>query len=267
MSRWRLVKRLSKKPHGHVWILQRVTENGVQRGYFKFRTRRQAFYGGPLVANELIGARLARELGLPVAELQCIKFRGRHGIVSIAVTAPWRRRWRELPRTIRENVHQHFVNPDGLFGMFVFDVFTYNIDRRSGKNLIVYRDRGESLLNWYLIDHGHALFGSPYKWKRIGRWTDPVWDQIMPQYYLPRGLKSQITCFSQLEPWIEKCESLPDDTLRAIVSDVPAKFLPRRVADNILSILQYRRARLRRILRSWIHNLERQREQLVSIVR
>lgn len=261
MRRWRLVRLLSKKPHGYVWIVERLTDRGIQRGYFKFLTGRQKYYGGPMAANELIGARLAQEIGLPVAELEYLKFRGYEGIVSIAVQADRRRRWRELPRAVRYDVHRHFVNPEGLFGMFVFDVFTYNIDRRSGKNLIAFRNRGDVLYDWYLIDHGHALFGSRYKWNQIGHWSHPVWDRIWPYYYLPRGLKPQIQQFSQLEPWIEACESLSDQTLRAILTGIPARFLPRPLAGEVLSMLQHRRSRLSRILRAWFRDVERERQR------
>lgn len=123
-----------------------------------------------MVANEYIAARLARMLGLPVAALKEIQVKGprrkkMRGMVSIKANAkeviPWKKAKFSSYSLLEREVHEMNL----LVQMLVFDAWILNLDR-TNRNLILYRNRSDELYNWYLIDHGIALFGSPVKWKR-----------------------------------------------------------------------------------------------------
>ncbi|WP_019122737.1 hypothetical protein [Brevibacillus massiliensis] len=74
--RWTLKTAWKAKRQGAVWI---VEDQDGRRGYFKFATKRQWFFSGPMIANEFIAAALARKLGFPVASLEIADVRGPDG--------------------------------------------------------------------------------------------------------------------------------------------------------------------------------------------
>lgn len=254
MASWNVVEPISKKLQGYVWKVRRERRESVQTGYFKFATPDQRYYAGPMVANEMIADALARHLGLPVAELEYAEIEGHRGVVSIARDADHVAMWRDLPSTHRRNIKGHFNNAAGLLGMVVFDVWTTNIDRASGKNLIVYRNRGMKKLDWYLIDHALALHGSYWKWDLRGHWKSPVWERVSDVYKLPDGLTRQIRSLRQLDPWIRRCRRISDHTLHQIVGAIPRSHLTPEEADQILGLLIWRRGRLRSILGRWLRS-------------
>lgn len=64
---WKLKIAWKAKPQGQVWLVQ---NSRGQQGYFKFASKDQWFFAGPIIANEMIAAALAKRLGFPVAELE-----------------------------------------------------------------------------------------------------------------------------------------------------------------------------------------------------
>lgn len=59
-----------------MWI---VDQTAGRQGYFKVPGR-DKYYGGTMIANELIAASLAVRLGFPVAELVLATLRGPDGV-------------------------------------------------------------------------------------------------------------------------------------------------------------------------------------------
>lgn len=256
MPEWIKVKEFSAKPQGYVWLVSRREGSNTRYGYFKFALKENRFYSGPMEANELIAAALARHLGLPVADLEPAEIDGRRGIVSVVQEADELRMWKDMPAEFHGDLKAHLANFPQLVKAMVFDIWTCNIDRSSGKNIIVYRDRQGDPYRFYLIDHGHALHGSYYKWSR-GRYDQPYWDDIWRHYHLPDGLNQAISGYSQLRPYIEAIQKIDRRLIIDAVASVPRGFLNPPEAALIRRILFRRQKRLAWMIKRWIRHRSR----------
>lgn len=251
MPEWTKVKEFSAKPQGYVWEVVRREGGKIKRGYFKFALKENRYYSGPMEANELIAAHLARLLELPAAEVELVEIEGRLGIVSVVREALELRMWKDMPPGFHADLRGSLDNFNQLLKSFVFDVWTCNIDRSSGKNIIVYRDRPGDPYRFYLIDHGHALHGSQYKWSR-GRYDQPHWDNIWRHYHLPQGLSQAISRYAQLRPYIDRIKKIPPEAIREAVASVPAGLLTPLQARLIRRLLFRRQMRLDMMIRRWL---------------
>ncbi|WCK56388.1 hypothetical protein PP175_10980 [Aneurinibacillus sp. Ricciae_BoGa-3] len=252
-KRWKLVKAWKSKRQGQVWIVK--NKEGT-RGYFKFTTRKQWYFSGPMIANEWIAASLANRLGFPVAQLTTASVRGpdgviRRGVVSVEVPAQEVITWREADEKVHCAPEQYLNHIEKLCTLVVFDAWIANIDRALGKNLILYRDHPDEKYNWYLIDHGHALYGSPRKWKR-GAWNSLLWQQLWRFYHVPNGLLRIQSSFSALEPMIRKIESLRSSEIDAALKNVPRGYLRHKESLFIKRLLLHRQKRIRKIIINWL---------------
>jgi hypothetical protein len=242
------------KRQGAVWI---VEDQDGRRGYFKFATKRQWFFSGPMIANEFIAAALARKLGFPVASLEIADVRGpdgkkSKGIVSKAKKAAEVIRWKDAAPEVKRHPEK-YVNRTGLLSqLVVFDAWIANIDRSTGKNLILYREHSGEKYNWYLIDHGLALYGSPNKWRYYGKWNSPTWRRLWRHYHVPKGLLQLQSSAQRLEPMIAKIESLSRSEIDAAIRCAPKGFLREKERQFIRRLLRYRQRRLRKIIHRWL---------------
>lgn len=251
---WKLKKAWKAKRQGQVWVVENSSGN---RGYFKFATKKQWYFSGPMVANEYIAAALAKKLGIPVAELEMATVAGpngvlRKGIVSKAVQATEIKTWKDAGSAVYRNVEKVMNQIDLLQGLVVFDAWIANIDRASGKNLIIYRNSPAEKYNWYLIDHGHTLYGSPRKWKR-GAWNAPIWRKLWLFYHVPKGLLQIQSSFDLLEPMMQKIESLTEADIDDAIGSVPKGYLRKRERDFIKRLLLHRQKWLRKIIHNWLN--------------
>jgi hypothetical protein len=252
-KRWKLIKAWKSKRQGQVWIVK--NKEGI-RGYFKFTTRKQWFFSGPMIANEWIAANLAHRLGFPTAELRTAAVRGpdgviRRGIVSVEVPAREVTTWRQADENVQYAPEEYLNYIEILCCLVVFDAWIANIDRALGKNLILYRNHPDEKYSWYLIDHGHALYGSPRKWKR-GAWNSLLWQQLWRFYHVPKGLLRIQSSFSALEPMIEKIESLQPSDIDAALNSVPRRYLQLKERLFIKRLLLHRQKRIRKIIQNWL---------------
>ncbi|MET3288886.1 UNVERIFIED_CONTAM: hypothetical protein ABID98_001456 [Brevibacillus sp. OAP136] len=253
IERWQLREVLVQKRQGVVW---KVESNVGRSGYFKFATLEQAYYSGPLIANEWIAAKLATRLGLPSAELQLATVVGPDGIahigvVSVSVQANEVVMWRQLPEEIRLHAKRHIKHVDLLRMVVVFDAWITNIDRAAGKNMILYRNSPDEAYDWYLIDHGLTLHGSPHKWERH-KWDEPYWQKLWQFYHVSEGMARLTRRFAYLEPMIAKIEALGDEELAHLVNDVPHIACSEAERAFILRLLTERKGQIRSIMRKWL---------------
>jgi len=241
------------KKQGSVW---KVKATDGTAGYFKYVTPRQWYWSGPMVANELISAALARKLGFPVAELQETEIamhRGSpvRGIVSMSARAWEVIPWADAGEHVFNDPESHVKDTDLLAALIVFDVWITNLDRFLGANLILYRNRPSEMYNWYLIDHGNCLYGSPRKWER-GAWNDPLWDRITTSRYTPKGLEHLQTSWPKLEPMIEKIEALSVAEIDEALRSASHLILRNKERAFIRRLLLARQKRLRQMFTDWL---------------
>ena len=251
---WSIVELVSEKAQGRVWRVRRPTPQGWQWGYFKYAGPEHRYYAGPMVANEWLAAAILRRLRLPAARVVPARIGELEGIVSVAPEAETVRQWRELEPKERARHLRLFRRPSGLYGMIVFDIWTTNIDRGRGKNLIVYRRPGERKYRYRLIDHALALHGSYYKWDHYGPWRGRSWQRPWRVYHAPEGLKPTAR---RLRPWVRRIQALPASWLERLVRSVPRRFLSRREAAFITRLLIVRQRQLHRLVRRWLRHYRR----------
>jgi hypothetical protein len=253
VRQWKLIHDWKNKRQGQVWV---VEDQNSTRGYFKFSTKKQYYFSGPMIANEYIAAALARKLGFPVADLKMATVVGadgrrRRGVVSIAKKACEVLTWHDADAAVYDAPEQHVEQTDLLAMLIVFDAWIANIDRATGKNLILYRNDRASKYKWYLIDHGHCLYGSPRKWKR-GAWNAPIWEQVWRFYHVPKGLLRLQSSRAALHPMIAKIEALTEADLDDALNSVPTGHLSPYVRRFTKRLLLHRQKKLRSIIERWL---------------
>nr|AYQ72231.1 hypothetical protein EAV92_06390 [Cohnella candidum] len=253
MKSWTVLREWKAKRQGQVWIVRHVSG---KRGYFKYATRKQWYFAGPFVANEYIAAKLAAILGFPVAELTIARIRGkdgriRSGVVSIAEDADEVVTWREAGGHVRSDPARYVNRIDLLRQLIVFDAWITNLDRSNGRNLILYRNRESEKYDWYLIDHGNTLYGSPRKWKR-GTWRSPIWQRVWRFCHTPRGLLRLQSSWEVLEPMVSKIESLTEKQIDAALNSVPIGYIGGEHKQFTKRLLLSRKKQLRGIMKRWL---------------
>lgn len=241
------------KKQGKVWI---VTNEKGQKGYFKFTTQKHWFYSGTMIANEFIAAALARQLGFPTAKLEYTSVVGpdgkkQKGIVSVSEDANEVITWYEAPAYVWNQPEKYVEQVDLLSQLVVFDAWITNIDRAPGKNLILYRQNSWEKYKWYLIDHGHTLFGSPRKWKR-GSWNSAIWKKLWRFYNVPRGLLRLQSCKDNLEPMIRKIENMTRKEIEMAIGEAPKETIQKKEKEFIKKLLLTRKKQIRHIMYNWL---------------
>ncbi|MCL6548004.1 MAG: hypothetical protein K6T30_03745 [Alicyclobacillus sp.] len=252
MAQWRFERVVSEKLQGQVWRVQ--SEDRV--GYFKFARDDQWRYSGPYIANEWITAKLARRLGLPVADLEVADVVGPdgeawHGIVSVVTRADEVISWAKAPPAVRQRPEDHVYDVARLRQLVVFDVWVANVDRASGRNLVLYRETDQTLYRWYLIDHALTLLGAPYKFKRHP-WTSPYWEDVWRYYHVPSGLLRLQSSWAALAPLVERIEQLPAAFLTEAVEVPPQAAMSQALRQETRALLEHRQRRLRKMIRRWL---------------
>lgn len=251
-NEWIVDKLWKEKLQGDVWIVH--NESG-QRGYFKVPGR-NPYYGGTMIANEIVAASLARILDFPVADVLVTKLRhpdGQEwaGVLSIQKEASELLTWQETSAAVKANPSLHVRNMQRLRELVVFDAWILNTDRGAGKNLILHRDSGEEKYDWYLIDHGNTLYGSPYRW-RIAHWRSRHWDYLWRYSRVPQGLLKEQSDIKLLTPMIKRIQTISTSTIRDVVGQVSPAFLPKYERRVMLWLLLRRQEKLYRVMSRWV---------------
>ncbi|MCY9696131.1 HipA family kinase [Paenibacillus alginolyticus] len=209
-----------------------------------------------MIANEYIASTLAQHLGFPVGKLQLAKVAGpdgnlQTGVVSKEVMAKEVITWKKAGKHVYLNPSKYIKRLGLMRHLIVFDAWIANIDRAAGKNLILYRKANGEKYNWYLIDHGHTLYGSPRKWKKRA-WNAPFWKNIRKFYHTPRGLLRLQSSWAVLEPMVQKIEQLTDADIEAALESVPKGYLSPNKRQFIKRLLLTRKKHLRSMIKRWL---------------
>ncbi len=215
-------------------------EVGVDRGYH-----------GPLSANERIAYEIAEILDLPVMPVQFYRHLGLRGHLRWAVPHT-SQNWSFLDHQARTQMVRFFNLPDVLVRMFVFDVFICNHDRHEGNVIYTLAPR-TSKHDIYLIDHDLALYGTQRKWRRYS-YGHPRWFSA-GVFLRVEEVKSLISGYADLRPYVEQVRSIPLNRLYRIVDGIreleDGVYLTMHEADVIKAILRLRQARLCDTMRAW----------------
>ncbi len=252
MSKWKVVQKWIKNPQGEVWIVRDWQGN---KGYFKIPGKNK-YYGGTMIANEIIAAALAKKLGLPVAKLSIVTINGpngrkKTGIISHPKKAKEVITWSQASHQTKRHPTRYVANIQKLSQMLVFDAWIMNVDREMGKNLILYRNHKTEKYSWYLIDHGNTLYGSPYKWKR-GKWNSKLWYHLWKYYNIPQGLLQIQNSSTTLMPMIKKIESMTLANINHAILQAPYSSLSTHEREKTRKILLSRKDKLQFIIKRWL---------------
>lgn len=242
-TQWRVIKS-RRSEFLTVQEIERMVMGKREKGFFKFTNRKNQKHIGPLLADELISNRLAKNIGLPVAKTELMTINRRTGIVSIAKRRKQLWRWNQVAKHGDENVVNSIVNPKRLYKTFVFDIWICNIDR-SGKNIILYRTGDK--YDFYLIDHELALLGAVrYENKP---WDSTFWDRVVgySHGYNP-ALLPHMKNYAQLAPYVRRIQRIRPQTIRAAVNSVPPYLLSKYEKSLVEKILFRRQRRLHDIV-------------------
>ncbi len=249
---WHLLDTWKNKPQGQVW---RVNEPGGKVGFFKFAFKEQWYDAGPIVGNEWIAATLAKRTGFETAELDVVSIPYGNtllsGIVSIQKDISPIVSWRTLDKSVTERPYEFLNDADNLFGVIAFDTWITNLDRGSGKNILFYRPKGQQRFQFYLIDHGYALYGCERKWA-LHSPLDAYWHQIWDFYHIPKGWQAFATK-RVLKQATEAIHSLDEHVIRHIVDDVPDSLYTKAMQKDTIAMLLYRQKHLTHMLNEWLH--------------
>ncbi len=247
---WKIIEKWKEKPQGQVW---RVEDGHGRKGFFKFAYATQWYDAGPIAGNEWIAKKFADKLGLPAAdvELASVVDQGKTlpGIVSLPKTGVTLTNWSRLPDSVKHHMEDHVCHADLLTGTIVFDAWLTNIDRASGKNIILY-DGQAVCLEWYLIDHGYALYGCPRKWADHDLGS-PYWNDVWRFYHVPRGFLRMATRGS-IYRMVDRIQALKDDEIRSIIKSVPDPLYDKQLQVKTISLLLDRKQNLYNIMNSWL---------------
>ena len=247
---WSITEQWKCKPQGQVW---RVADKNGRTGFFKFAFRRQWYYAGPLVGNEWIARRLATEAGLSSAQVEVAHIRHGgaelFGIVSLPRQGARLLDWSCLSDAERIRAADSVHQMNRLVGTIAFDSWLTNIDRGSGRNVILYKD-GDERYRWYLIDHAYALYGSPRKWEMHGA-TTQHWLDIWRFYHIPRGWQKLATR-GVLWEMAERIRRVPRSYIQDVIASVPDPSYSDRIKRDVSRMLLYRKSALPHMLDRWM---------------
>lgn len=211
--------------------------------------------GRRVLVNEYIATRLAALLGLPVPEIGLIHvlepliryspaMRMTCGDLTVMCSAGLQFGSRlcgdpqqsVLLDFLPKQAHSLLQNPDAVFGAYVFDRWTGNIDRRQ---FVFVRTRGARGIRACLIDQGFCFGGEDWRFRDAPR------DGLAADTSLYQDLRS----WKQLEPWIQRIEAMPFDCIRQAADELPHSWNGAPSAlDSLLRALDTRRQRLRALI-------------------
>jgi hypothetical protein len=186
--------------------------------------------GSRILANELLGTRLAARLGIPVAEAAVIEV----GEKLIAQTEELvielgrgRRPCRaglqfgsRYPSSPAETVVYDFLPDDQLMnvenlsdfcGVFVFDKWTCNTN---GRQAVFCRAGNETRYRARMIDHGFCF--------NAGEWNFP--DAPLRGLYQRHRVYESVVGIETFEPWLARVENITAAVLDDIWKEIPLEW-------------------------------------------
>ncbi|HEV2289137.1 MAG TPA: HipA family kinase [Candidatus Acidoferrales bacterium] len=215
--------------------------------------------GSRILANELLGGRLAELLGLPVARgeilLVCEELI-RHSDDLVIQLKDGKRPClgglcfgSRFPIDPRRGIICDFL-PDGWLkgvlnlkdfcGMLVFDVWVCNTD---GRQVIYHREPGNSDYRVTMVDQGFCFNGEKWNFP-----DSPLWG-----LYHRRVVYDHVRAMNAFEPWLRRLENeVSLGTLRELANKIPSQWYRNnaRALSRLVLELDRRRMLVRGLLRS-----------------
>jgi hypothetical protein len=213
--------------------------------------------GSRILANELIGGRLAALLGLPVAKGEIVFVYPEMMLCSdgLYIELPTGRRPCQSglcfgsrfvadPRLgvvldfFPDELLKSLVNLRDFCGMLVFDVWTSNTDQRQA---VFHRKPQGSRYRATMIDQGSCFNGD--------QWSFPNWLRCL---YRQRAMYHCVRDVKAFEPWLSRLDKVTPEQLREVGEAVPPEWYGRdhSALAALLDRLDKRRAHVRGLLRS-----------------
>ncbi len=246
---WELLDKWKNKLQGQVW---RVRNERGTKGFFKFAYPKQWYDAGPIIGNEWIAKQLADYLHYPCANVELAELddgnERLHGIVSLPKEGVQLHSWCHAPEEVHAYPEQYVRHFHRLLDVIAFDVWLTNIDRGSGKNIILYRENNK--YNWYLIDHAYCAYGCDRKW-RPGDWTHLYWRQVWQFYHIPKGWLQFIQP-ERLLAAAEEIAAIPDSRIEQLLAHNPDPLYSALMRKEMATMLISRKRQLRVILINWL---------------
>lgn len=242
----------------HLLRCSHRAESGEVRddGYFvvKFRNNPQHVR---ILANELLAARLADLVGLPVPHVEQVEVPEEliAGTPALCVELPggsepcvWGRqvgskfpgdpRYTAVFDWIPDQTLDRVSNLDAFWGALVFDQWVCNTD---GRQTVFYRQPGQQQYKALLIDQGFCF--------NDGEWNFP--DAPLRGLYLRRRVYLGVTGWPTLEKWLQPIELMDPAMMERIFQDVPPEWCGEdweAGLEDLYNRLLRRRQRLRDLL-------------------
>lgn len=136
------------------------------------------------------------------------------------------------PRVIAE-VIDYFVNDMTITaGMWVFDTWIQNRDRTERNIMVGYTQGRLEHVYFYDFDHSMVWTGNPNNWTHvfIHQTVNQIFNRVKWEHCVP---------------YLEKIESLPEDSIAAVINRIPHDYLPQERKALYQTVLLHRRQHLR----------------------
>lgn len=195
-------------------------------------------------ANEFLAWQLAMALGLPIPESKLLPFNGEKYFCSL-IHQP-KKLW-------SPPVLQNLLDPNILFDIVAFDVYTCNTDRHV--NNLVFSQNNDLSFDVHIIDHGRCFFGeatAPELFKQKDLAVD-----ISPFVRIAPYISTNTVDISHFENALTKIEHLTAARIKTCVQTIPAEFLTDADKGVAETILDSRKARVRALLSNQISVFQR----------
>ncbi len=212
-------------------------------GYYvvKFQNNPQ---GTRVLANELLGTRLAARIGLPTPGAAIVEVRedliahtedlviqlGR-GRAPCRPGLQFGSRYPGIPAEVAvfdflpDDQLREVVNLADFCGMLVFDKWTCNTN---GRQAVFFRTRGATSYEAYMIDQGFCF--------NAGEWNFP--DAPLRGLYARHRVYQSVSGMASFEPWLARIESKMTETvLDEIYREIPPQWYEFR-ADSLERLLE-----------------------------
>jgi len=262
-SKWTYQKTMRKESRKNVW---QVAEHRGRIAYFKYPQNEFRRFR-LMIANEYVSIFLAAWLGFPVAVLTPATVQGPRGnrvtgYISKQVSAREVITWKTLSAQSKLDPLACVNRIRQLLQAVVFDVWILNKDR-TDVNLILHRDDPRGNYDWYLIDFGSALLGSPHNspFARVKKMAHP---QLKKRLRMPSGLPVQLLQHRQcLWEMIDKIERMPTKAIDKAIRNIPRGLIRAKEKRTLKRLLVYRKRRIRAIMTDVLRQLDRTGHALI----
>lgn len=188
-----------------------------------------------VAANELIAARIAGALGLPLPDFCVIEMAG-----SLYFGSAWMDKPTFYPATT-EDLFDKCENKDRVYDLVAFDVLVCNVDRHEG-NLIVRRRKSSAGERHLLMlnDHSHCMVLPGEGASALSAKLNAPPSQFVRLDFVRRAITNR----QALRSAVDRISHLTDTDILRIVQTTPGDLLPAHDQGIFNSFLSSRRSHL-----------------------